>query len=116
MTSAQANFGNNAGAAGDLSSTPGRTLMLGLRPCMVRPMCLIRYVVVIDGDPDGVYPRRAFDDFLSAVDYGISILTPWATAKGCPGIYIIGNGPDYDDKVWTLERLRAIQMIAGRAA
>jgi hypothetical protein len=72
------------------------------------------FAVTIEGDADGVFPPRMFDDFLSAIDYAETVLTPLEGVAGSPGVHITGVGDDYDDQVWTLERLRALQMIAGR--
>jgi hypothetical protein len=78
-------------------------------------MQLLQYLVVVEGDADGVYPPREFFDFLEAVDYGIQVLTTWEGVTGSPGLHITGHGEKYDDQLWTLERLRAVRAVVDHA-
>ena len=66
--------------------------------------------VVIEGDPDGVYPTSTFDNGEDAVVYAIKVLTTaWEGSKGAPGVHFIGIGEDYEKDSWTLEKLRELQ-------
>jgi len=62
-----------------------------------------QYVVEIEGDTDPVFPRLAYDDFLSAVERVAVVLESWDGATGSPRVRIVG---DCDPGFWTLNGIR----------